>query len=367
LEIYSVRPLIPLTGRIRSDKIPLMKGILHGLLGFVLLVAPALMQAQYTCTTNADNTLTIANYTGSGGAVTIPTNINGLTVTIIGDDAFMDCDQLTGITIPNGITDIGVRAFWGCINLTDVSIPTSVTNIGSDPFGGCISLPAIAVDAQNSLYVGTNGVLFNKSQTTLIQYPGGMPGGYTIPGSVTNIGAFAFQDCYHLTSVTFPGSLTTIGTYAFYACYGPSSITIPGSVTNIGDFAFAAAGLTSAFFQGNAPIVDSTVFDYDGGTTVYYLPGMDGWDDFSAESGLQAVLWNPLIQTGDGSFGVRSNQFGFNITGTTNIPIVVEACTNLSSPVWTPLQTLNLTNGTFYFSEPLQTNNAGRFYRISSA
>jgi hypothetical protein len=44
----------------------------------------------------------------------------------------------------------------------------------------------------------------------------------------------------------------------------------------------------------------------------------------------------------------------------------VEACTNLATPVWTPLQTLTLTNGSFYFTEPFQTNSAARYYRISS-
>jgi hypothetical protein len=45
---------------------------------------------------------------------------------------------------------------------------------------------------------------------------------------------------------------------------------------------------------------------------------------------------------------------------------VVEACTNLASPVWVPLQTNSLTNGSFYFSEPLQTNVSGRYYRVVS-
>jgi len=54
------------------------------------------------------------------------------------------------------------------------------------------------------------------------------------------------------------------------------------------------------------------------------------------------------------------------ITGTTNIPIVVEACTNLASPVWTPLTNVNLTNGLFYFSDTQWTNYPGRYYRISS-
>jgi len=45
---------------------------------------------------------------------------------------------------------------------------------------------------------------------------------------------------------------------------------------------------------------------------------------------------------------------------------VVEASTNLGNPVWTPLQTNALTNGSFYFSEALQTNLPGRYYRIRS-
>jgi hypothetical protein len=96
------------------------------------------------------------------------------------------------------------------------------------------------------------------------------------------------------------------------------------------------------------------------------LPGTTGWSSFSVNTGVSTVLWNPLIQVGGSNFGVQGNQFGFNITGTTNIPIVVEACTDLVNPVWVPLQTNALTNGSFYFSEPLQTNSPGRFYRISS-
>jgi hypothetical protein len=78
------------------------------------------------------------------------------------------------------------------------------------------------------------------------------------------------------------------------------------------------------------------------------------------------VLWNPQAQTGDGSFGVQSNGFGFNITGSSNLVIVVEACTNLSNPIWTPIGTSTLTNGTSYFSDPQWTNNPAAFYRLRS-
>jgi hypothetical protein len=141
---------------------------------------------------------------------------------------------------------------------------------------------------------------------------------------------------------------------------------MPASIGSLGEGAFEwCIHLTNIFFQGDAPLADSTVLANDNGSpTVYYLPQAAGWS--SSFSGFPAVLWNPMIQTGDGSFGVQSNQFGFNITGTANIPIVVEACANLASPVWTQLQAATLTNSLFYFSEPLQTNGSGRFYRISS-
>jgi hypothetical protein len=144
------------------------------------------------------------------------------------------------------------------------------------------------------------------------------------------------------------------------------TITIPSSVANIGDYAFGfSPSLTSIYFEGSAPSADSTVFTGDN-ATAYCLPGTTGWADFSANTGLSAVLWNPLIQTGNGNFGVQGNQFGSDITGTTNIPVVVEACTNLANPIWVPLQSPTLTNGSCYFSDQQWTNYPGRFSRISS-
>ncbi len=66
-----------------------------------------------------------------------------------------------------------------------------------------------------------------------------------------------------------------------------------------------------------------------------------------------------------------NDQFGFNITGSSNLVIVVEACTNLANPVWLPVSTNTLntyvgTNGTSYFSDPQWTNNPAGFYRFRS-
>jgi len=103
--------------------------------------------------------------------------------------------------------------------------------------------------------------------------------------------------------------------------------------------------------------------------TVYYLPGTTGWG--STFGGRPTALWNPQAQTSDASFGVRTNRFGFKIIGSSNLVIVVEACTNLATPVWTPIGTKTLntfigTNGSSYFSDPQWTNHPSRFYRLRS-
>jgi hypothetical protein len=333
-------------------------------------------------------------------------------VTNIGDQAFYGCNDLASVTIPTNVTSIGAEAFYGCYDVASVTIPVNVASIGEGTFEWCTSLKAIAVEGQNSFYSSVNGVLFDKSQATLVEYPGGVGGSYTvpqgvvriwasafegcdsvasltipvsvtsigdyafaycysltsagIPDSVTNLGDYTFYGCNDLTNATISDSVTNIGAYAFYGCYGLTSVTIPASVTSLGEGAFEwCIHLTNIYFKGDAPSADPSVFAHDNSSpTAFYLPGATGWS--STFDGQPAVLWNAFIQATAANIGVQNNQFGFNITGTTNIPIVVEACANLANPVWTPLQTVTLTNGLFYFSEPLQTNTSGRFYRISS-
>jgi len=366
---------------------------------------------QYTTT---NGTITITRYTGPGGAVTIPSTINGLLVTSIGDSAFCFCQSLTSVTIPNSVTNIGSFAFECCTSLSSVTIPTSVSNIGDWAFCYCTSLSGITVEALNSVYSSVDGVLFNKSQTTLVEYPGGKAGSYTIPNSVasigvgafgsctgltkvtipnsvTSIGDWAFQDCYSLTSVTIPSSVTSIGVGAFSGCTSLTSVTIPNSVTNIGSFAFEictslssvtipnsvtnigdqafsyCTSLTRVFFQGNASSAGSDVFYDDNNATVYYLPGTTGWG--AAFDGLPTALWwlpNPLILINSPSFGVQTNRFGFIVSWATNIPVVVEACTNLANPIWSPVGTNTLTRGSCYFTDPQWTNYPAHFYRLRS-
>jgi hypothetical protein len=306
------------------------------------------------------------------------TNITiGKGVTSIGDLAFAN-SGLTSVTIPNSVTSIGDELFSGC-PLTSVTIPDSVTNIGQLAFYDCLGLTSIGVSSNNPVYCSVNGVLFNRNQTTLIEYPEGIAGGYTIPNSVTDIGGSAFASCSRLTSVTVPNSVTNIGDSAFADCLSLTNITIPNSVTSIGDGAFGGCtNVTSVCFQGNAPNLGMDVFDeYEilgwppGFTlvfdpaTVYYLPGTTGWSNTFA--GLPTALWTlpqPLVL--QGSVGVHSNQFGFTVSWATNLSVVVESSTDLAAKTWTPMQTNALNNGVVNFSDPQWTNYPSRFYRVRS-
>ncbi len=193
----------------------------------------------------------------------------------------------------------------------------------------------------------------------------------------TNNGAITITGCSgNPVTVSVPGStngypVTTIGGAAFNSLSKLTTVTFPGSITNLSNGAFAYCNsLTGVYFQGNAPALGGAdVFFQTINAIVYYLPGTTGWG--LRLSGQPAVLWNPQAQTGDGSFGVLTNQFGFNIAGSSNLVVVVEAGTSLVNPVWLPLSTNTLntyvgTNGTSYFSDPQWTNYPGRFYRLRS-
>ena len=116
---------------------------------------------EYICFTNV-SAVTITRYTGESGNVVIPSAIERLPVTVIGNFAFCSRHNLTNvlfpesvtnignwgfadtslttITIPNGVASIGAQAFWGCQKMTDIVIPSSVMNIGSNAFACCFSM-----------------------------------------------------------------------------------------------------------------------------------------------------------------------------------------------------------------------------------
>ena len=157
-------------------------------------------------------------------------------VTSIGNNAFYNCSGLTSVTIPNGVTSIGNYAFSGCTGLTSVTIGNSVMSMGYYPFFGCSSLTSITVADGNTVYHSAGNCLIETASKTLIL--GCNNSIIPTDGSVTSIGWYAFYYCSGLTSITIPDSVTSIGDSAFWGCIGLTSITIPDSVTSIGNSAF---------------------------------------------------------------------------------------------------------------------------------
>ena len=234
-------------------------------------------QSSIKCVIIRDGVTVIGDYAFFGCTtlteVTIPDS-----VTDIGDYAFFECISLTKVTIPDSVTDIGYWAFCGCDSLTGVTIPDSViaieysafnhcdsltqvtigdgvTYIGLYAFGNCNSLTDITVDNNNTHYCSIDGVLFDKSKTTLIQYPiGKETKKYIIPDSVTAIGNWAFEHCGILTEVIIPDNVTSIESYAFYYCTSLTQVTIGNGVTSIGNQAFEhCKSLTSIAVDNNNP------------------------------------------------------------------------------------------------------------------
>jgi hypothetical protein len=155
---------------------------------------------------------------------------------------------------------------------------------------------------------------------------------------------------------------------AFGACYSLQSIIIPSSVNVIEEDAFGGClRLESFYFEGNAPRIGSHRLRGAASAILYYLPGTAGWDTLSIEHPLAPwVRPEPVILSGT-VIGRWTNGFGFTISWATNLPVVVEASTNLAEPAWSPISTNNLVNGMSHFTNSGSMSHPRRFFRLRSS
>ena len=146
----------------------------------------------------------------------IPDTIGGYPVTAIGDTAFVLCDFLTAVTMPDSLKHIGNGAFTGCSSLTSIIIPDSVTDIAGEAFMNCAGLTSVV-----------------------------------LPNSITTIPYWMFMGCSSLASVIIPDRVTRIGELAFVDCISLASVTIPKSIASIDQVVFYnCPSLTDVYYSG---------------------------------------------------------------------------------------------------------------------
>ena len=174
----------------------------------------------------SDGTAAITGYTGNEKNPKIPSKLNGIRVTRIGDRSFYNNKTIKSVTIPKGVKEIGGSAFYRCSSLTGVTLPEGLKEIGAAAFSGCESLTAV-----------------------------------TLPDSLTAIGDFAFYDCAGMRKITVPGSVKEISFCAFGNCGKLNSVTIREGVKKIGEEAFTyCTGLTSLTIPDSVKEISQNAF-----------------------------------------------------------------------------------------------------------
>lgn len=214
-----------------------------------------------------DDHAEITKYKGNEKNVEIPSEFNGIPVTLIafafnsctaltsitvpssvktvGERAFYKCTSLTSVNISNGTEYIGSEAFYGCNRLTSIVIPNGVKNIGRSAFSGCtslenVSVPDSVISIEESAFSDT--AWYNNQPDGLVYlgkvvyaYKGNMPKNTDIilADNTKGIADSAFCDCTNLQNITIPDSLESLGMKAFYNCSSLKSINIPFGITSI--------------------------------------------------------------------------------------------------------------------------------------
>jgi hypothetical protein len=316
----------------------------------------------FTYTTNQDHTtLTITGYSGPGGAVVIPSSINGHPVTGLADSTFNTVSNVYRATLPNSITNMGSQTFRNCSSLVEIYFQGNapVVTVAS---GNTFPNASIATVYYLPETTGW-GPTFNDCPTALW-----VPFTYTVnPNNTVAITGYTGLG----GTVTIPGTInglpvTSLGGNAFYKCGVLSAVVIPDSVTNLETGAFQkCAGLTGVYLQGNAPgLGGPNVFSGDSSATVYCLSGnTNGLTTVPGTfGGLSTALWLTVIGGSDG--GVYTNLQQVAITA--NAPLgawgfdqwtgatqYVASVTSSNTTVCLPAQPVTLT--ATYYEAPLIT------------
>ncbi|MFI3239719.1 MAG: leucine-rich repeat domain-containing protein [Bacteroidales bacterium] len=317
----------------------------HKLLFMLLIMQLTLPLTALAETTTIDNinyeindddmTASIIESSISGDIIipaTITVNNESYTVISIDEDAFINCTNLTSVSIPETVTYIGGFAFYGCTNLTSISIPKSVSSIENYAFNRCTSLINVYVEWESPIDLDSYSFENNGKTIKVLIVPEGAADTYKenekwsnyflyvvsslddiiettiddityrimdnnaivykynnsdknscdIPSSisynessypVTTIGEGAFYGFTNLTSISIPESVSSIGDYAFSYCSGLTSVIIPESVSSIKEYSFLyCTDLASVTIPESVTSIGYSSFSYCTSLTSVSIP-----------------------------------------------------------------------------------------------
>ncbi len=185
-----------------------------------------------------DGTAEVVEYYGSKTKVSIPSKLDGYTVTSVGTNVFLYNSDITSVTVPNTVTNIAEMAFLGCESLKNISLPSSIERIGYAAFVLTDYYENEANWVKNVLYIDEYLISGCYIDYVNIEIVFAATGKYTVKSGTKLIADGAFLGCEDLTSITIPDSVTTIGTSAFETVSSLKTINLPDTITHIGCDAF---------------------------------------------------------------------------------------------------------------------------------
>ena len=275
---------------------------------------------------STNDSVKIMKYNGSDTIITIPDEIDGVTVTELGDNCFNSNTTITEVTIPNSITIIGSKCFYNCSSLTSITGLPNATSLGSYCFSGCSSLTSIT-GLDNATSLGNN-CFYNCSALTSIDLPNVTSLGNScfsycsaltsidLP-NVTSLGNSCFSYCKNLTSITGLDNVTTLGSSCFYNCSALTSIDLP-NVTSLGSSCFSyCKNLTSITGLDNVTTLGSSCFSGCSSLTSIDLPNATSLGSYCFEycSALTSIDLPNVTSLGNSCFygciALTSVTFGY--------------------------------------------------------
>lgn len=177
---------------------------------------------------------------------------------VVGKAILASCEKLKRIVLPLQTTKIEADAFRNCSSLHTIEVPTLVESIETS--AGCTALAEINVQAGNSHYSSKDGVLLSGDGKSILWFPMGKEGEYTLPSTVTTVGDYAFRNC-RIETFHFADGLTSIGKYAFYNS-SVKEVSLPSTVKQIPTGLFQkCADLTTVHLGKNTEMLGDYVFD----------------------------------------------------------------------------------------------------------